>query len=91
MSRPDQYYEDGFRGGNELPDDLDLDRMIYPERKAKPEPMEWPEGMTYDEYQAMKDRKEDEQAAANYRADRVFDITVGDVTGQKPGPPRRIP
>ena len=33
---PNKYWEDGFCGGSEYSGDVDLDRMIYPERPAKP-------------------------------------------------------
>lgn len=89
MSRPGTYYPDGFCHGGELPDDLDLDQMIYPEREPKPEDLApIPFDMPYEERQAERERREEERLAQNEREDRQFAITEGNVTGRKTGPPR---
>ena len=88
MAGPNEYFPDGFCHGNELPDDLDLDRMIYPERQPKPEPMDMPLDMTWEEIQQERERREAAREAANYQRDRQFVVTEENVTGAHTGPPR---
>jgi len=89
MSRPDQYFPDGFRHGNELPDDQELDEMIYPERRPPPDnSFGMLIGMTYEECEQEKERREHAQHHRNMEEDRRFEITEGNVTGRKTGPPR---
>lgn len=88
MSRPDQYYPDGFRGGSELPDDTDLDRMVYPEAPAKREPVEFQMGESYEDYERRVQERDEQARCDNFERDRRFEIEEGNVTGRKPGPPR---
>ncbi len=90
MSKPDTYYPDGMRHGAELPDDTDLDQMLYPERPPAADSMaiEWTPGMSYEEFQAKKDRMEHEREERNNEQDRRFEITLANKLGTKTGPPR---
>lgn len=88
MSRPDQYYPDGFRGGSELPDHTDIDQMVFPERKPEPTVEAFPIGLSTEQWQAEKDKREADYAMECFERDRAFTIEEGNVTGQHPGPPR---
>jgi len=89
MSKPNTYYPDGFCHGGELPDDLWIDRMIYPERQ-KPVDVEFQSGETFTEYQGRVDEAERKQEHDNYMRDRQFVLTEGNVTGVHTGPPRTV-
>ena len=71
---------DGFDGGSELPDDLDIDRMIYP-RMMPPHEQQ--------AAQAAHERQEKicEIQHEVHRRSRDFSITERNVTGEDPGPP----
>ncbi len=90
MSKPDEFYEDGFRHGGELPDDLDLDKMVYPEHKPKETMEMWPAGMSYDDWKEQQAKAEEERCERNDREDRQFTITEDNVTGRHTGPPRTV-
>lgn len=88
MSRPDQYYPDGFRGGSELPTDTDIDQMVFPERKPEPTYEALPLGMSHEEWHIAKEKREADYAQECFERDRQFTIEEGNVTGAHPGPPR---
>lgn len=90
MSKPGTYYEDGFCHGGELPDDLDLDRMIYPERPVKETSVDFRVGESYEQYLARKDEAEQVREHENYMRDRNFAITLPNKTGVHTGPPRTV-
>ena len=91
---PNKYWEDGFCGGSEYSGDVDLDRMIYPERPAKPKEKtaeQWSAlfQMTPEERRAHDLREQDAEERAHLQRDREFRIEPGNVTGDHPGPPRK--
>jgi len=82
----DGYYRDGYCGGNELPTDLDLDEMLYPEREQPPtfRPMTAME--TFDEY-LERCRQEDAAAErAEYKASRSLTISEASAQGFRLAP-----
>ena len=89
MSKPGTFYPDGFCHGGELPDDLDLDRMIYPERPNPPK-VEWKPEESYSQFQSRQEIAEEVQEHDNYMRDRAFSITLPDKTGTHTGPPRTV-
>ena len=72
------------------PQDLELDRMIYPERPALPEPMVWAIGEDYEVMKARHEAQEEARDAANFQRDRDFAMTLDNVTGVHTGPPRTV-
>lgn len=90
MSRPGTYYQDGFCGGSELPQDTDLDQMIYPERpKDLGAEVPWHMGQTAEERNAQLDAAYEADRLSREERDRQFVITEGNPTGANPGPPRK--
>lgn len=89
MSKP-FFYPDGFCRGSEMPDDLELDRLIYPERPAPRVASAVSMTMPHEDWLIEMDRQEKEQEAANFRRDRQFHMTVDNVTGTHTGPPRTV-
>ena len=88
MPRP-FFYPDGYCGGSELPDSLDIDRMVYPER-PKPVEVEFKITESYEQFDARRAAAENKQEHDNFERDRRLEITIGSATGQNPGPPRSI-
>ena len=84
------HYQDGFCGGSELPQDLELDRMIYPERPAEPELMLWEPGQTLEQWQTRNKQMEEARESAHAIEDRAFVLTLSNVTGVHTGPPRTV-
>lgn len=88
MSRPNEYYPDGFRGGNELPTDTALDQLVYPAAPEPPTPFSWIMDETSEQRMARLDAESVAKEMRNYERDRKFTIEEGNVTGEKTGPPR---
>lgn len=93
MSRPNEFYQDGYCHGMELPDDLWLDELVYPERPAPPDSplMVLEPGMAYTDFLRMREEQDAAQRAANNKRDRDFAVTLDNVTGENCGPPRTAP
>lgn len=77
---PGTWIPDGFDGGSELPDDCDIDRMVYPHDEG---PME----RAARERQAKRDADTEGFREEAERKSREFRISEGSVTGENPGPP----
>jgi len=73
-------YPDGFDGGQESPDNIDIDRMVFPHSESTSER----------ESRERSARRQNEAMAFRDKAfqrSRNFDIRQGSVTGKDPGPP----
>lgn len=75
----DEYYQDGYDGGNELPDDVYIDRMVYPHAESDREEERR-------EDKAGRDAKIQEFKDAQFKRSCNFDITDQMALGQG-GPP----
>ena len=82
----DGYYRDGYCGGNELPTDIDLDEMIYPERVEPPEFVPMTAMETSDQYQERCARMAFEQEKADYKASRSLSISEASALGFRLAP-----
>lgn len=83
---PSPFYKDGYDncapGGHmEAPDDLWIDRIVYPRRNQNPEVR-----AMMDHARAEMLHAADEQDMAYYMRSRSFRISQGNVTGRDPGP-----
>lgn len=89
---PNRPFPDGYCGGGELPDDLALDRMVYPEDCMKPsagQRLKWDYGReSYEDFLRRQEAADAEEQLSKLQRDRRFEITEGSVTGRHPGPPR---
>ena len=72
-------YPDGFDGGQELPDDIHIDRMVFPHSESEAE-RSAREQHADREDQAMAFRDKE------FGKSRCFDIRPGSATGKQPGP-----
>lgn len=71
---------DGYDGGAELPDDLDIDRMLYPHDEGPVEK----EGR---ERREKRDAEAESFRKQRFQESREFEIKAENVTGEDPGPP----
>ena len=75
----EHHFPDGYDGGNELPDDVYIDRMVYPHSESQME-HENRESRASRDNQAMAFRDRE------FQRSRHFDIQLGSATGKNPGP-----
>jgi hypothetical protein len=76
----ENYYADGFDGGSELPEDIWLDRMVYPHDES---PMEKDSRIR----QAQRNMEIKAFKEAQFERDRKFRLSERGALGENPAPP----
>ena len=82
-------YEDGYMGGSELPSDVDIDSMIFPERPAPPKDDPYDPKETWEARQARQDAEAAAEEQRRYREGRSLTISEEIARGAPLAPPSK--